>query len=318
MVAKLFRRAALFLALGLVPLGALYLVSESVSPVYADQKLRVRFLEESADSLEALAVGNSHNLAIDFDALGMRGFHIWQGGTDPFELEYQLRYLMPRVPRVRTVLIPASYFLFVSDNAALVTEDRSDLRRSFYAAQPQPRWIAGDFTHFLEAHAAPVARPDHWLGVVKGLATGQRVGVPTERSYCRPVLLTADSLAKDAAKRLELHRGLYTEMSQNHPRLADDAQAALARAVDGLRERGVRVVFFTPPYYHLYERGFDPRVRDDMRRRMAALASRPGVEWHDLSQDPALTRDPANFMDGDHLSCRGAAAFSRRLRAEMK
>ena len=88
--------------------------------------------------------------------------------------------------------------------------------------------------------------------------------------------------------------------------------------MDGLRERGVRVVFFTPPYYHLYERGFDPRVRDDMRRRMAALASRPGVEWHDLSQDPVLTRDPANFMAGDHLSCRGAAAFSRRLRAEMK
>ena len=82
-------------------------------------EFRVKQLLEKADSVEALAVGNSHACAIDFNILGMNGYRIARGGNDLFEVDYILRAFYPYLPNLKTVLINISYFTFYDDNSAI-------------------------------------------------------------------------------------------------------------------------------------------------------------------------------------------------------
>ena len=71
------------------------------------------------DSIYALAVGNSHTCAFDFNVLKIYGYRVAQGGNDVFEAEYQLRSLVPMLPKLKTVIFNISYFSLFLDNSAI-------------------------------------------------------------------------------------------------------------------------------------------------------------------------------------------------------
>ena len=111
--ATIFATGGLMLAIGLLA------VSEYYAPRYPVEKFIIRQLLNKAERLDAVVVGNSHTLAIDMRALGYDGYRIAQAGNDVFEVEYQLRTLLPKLPHVKTVFYVVSYFMFHVDNAAL-------------------------------------------------------------------------------------------------------------------------------------------------------------------------------------------------------
>ncbi len=98
---------------------SLLAITEYYAPRYPVEKFKIRQLLKNADTLEAVVVGNSHTLAIDMQALDYDGYCMAQGGNDVFEIEYQLRTLLPKLPHVNTVFYVVSYFMFHVDNAAL-------------------------------------------------------------------------------------------------------------------------------------------------------------------------------------------------------
>ena len=111
--AIIFATGGLLLAIGLLAL------SEYYAPRYPSEKFIIRQLLNKAERLDAVVVGNSHTLAIDMRTLGYDGYRIAQAGNDVFEVEYQLRTLLPKLPHVKTVFYVVSYFMFHVDNAAL-------------------------------------------------------------------------------------------------------------------------------------------------------------------------------------------------------
>jgi hypothetical protein len=91
----------------------LFLTAEKYAP---KASFKIVQLLNKADSIEAIAVGNSHSCAIDFNALGINGYRIAEGGNDISEVEYQVKSLIPLLPNLKTIFFNISYFSLYADN----------------------------------------------------------------------------------------------------------------------------------------------------------------------------------------------------------
>src|SRR3970040_147439 len=113
---KFVKRILIFISLGLLIFAFLFLTAEKYAP---KSNFKIKQLLNKAESIEALAVGNSHACALDFNALGVNGYRVAQGGNDFSEAEYQIRSLVPLLPNLKTVFFNVSYFSFYEDNSSI-------------------------------------------------------------------------------------------------------------------------------------------------------------------------------------------------------
>lgn len=113
---RFFLKSGIFLA----TFVCIFFLLQKIADTY-DSKVSFRIYQllSKRDSIEALAIGNSHTCAFDFRTLNMRGYRIAQGGNDLFEAEYQIKALLPQLPKLKTVFFNISYFTFFSDNSAV-------------------------------------------------------------------------------------------------------------------------------------------------------------------------------------------------------
>jgi hypothetical protein len=307
-----------FVAGALAALAAVYALSEATVPVYADTQARVAHFREHGPSLEAVSVGNSHSAALDFGALGMRGMHFWYAGADPFEAMFLARYAAGEAPRLRYVLLTASYGFERLDNAVMRSADYTAIRRAAYLRTGGLRFIPGDRNLWIGARLAPVARTDQWSGVAARLAGRRRPPVRLTPDGMvvepEPPPISPDSLRRYAPWQAGIHESRAAESLAHAPatpaRMAADLDA-LARE---LGARGIVLVLYTPPYHHTYLREVPPEVVEGTRRALAPVLRHPNVVRLDFSTHPAFTRSDALFEDSDHLNPRGARQFSALLR----
>lgn len=275
-----------------------------------------------AREIDALAVGSSHAGSVQMPELGYRsGYRFPRADGDLFETQILLRYLAPRLPKMKVVLVPISYFSFLEENSSAA---EVEIRRAhLYASLPSWQVIPGDYKAFLvgKSHTYfPVARlirEDNWEGVFRALLgrgeppEGFVEVAPGDCSW-----LTPGQLAASAENRVDKYTRLAAEMSARHPGLAEDAYAALAEMTRDLLRRGIRPIYFTPPYWDGYNdlyQARDPQAIALMRSQIERLQREFGVAYYDYAQDAQFSQRPELFKDSDHLNSCGAALFSEEL-----
>lgn len=314
--------------LGLVVLvHALAYIADTHAPASSTRFLQVdrehisRILE-NADRIDTLVLGNSHAGSVQVRALGLaNGYRYARADGDLFEVAYLLRYLTPRLENMKVALIPISYFSFREENPG---SGEVEIRRAhLYASLPSWQALPGDWEAFLigKSHIyLPVPRllrEDNWEGVFYALL-GQE---PEEDDFIEVEVgdcsyLNPEQLAASVENRVGKYMRLTREMSANNPDLSEDVYNSLVQTTRYLRRQGVRVIYFTPPYWQGYTRRYleqDPQTIQHMQARMASLQQELGVEYYDFSQDPEFASNPNLYKDSDHLNSCGAERFSRKL-----
>jgi hypothetical protein len=308
--------AAGFAAGAAAALAGAYAVSEALDPVYGEMAARMEIFHARAPRVQAISVGNSHSRALDFAALGMDGVHFWEGGEDAFEAVYLARYTARRAPRLKYVLFTASYGVERLDHAYVTRKDVTGLRRQIYARTSGARFIPGDGPLWLSARFAPIARPDHWHGVITRLHRPPRTirmtpdGVVYEAP--RPPL-SPDSLVAHATRRAAYQDSLGDETVQNDSTTPTRALAGMETLARELQEKGVTLVLYTPPYHEAFLRQLAPGTADGTRRALAPLLRHPNVVWMDFAEHPDFSGRADLYRDSDHMNAQGARAFSALL-----
>lgn len=305
-------RAAAFVLTGMALFAALAAVSERTDPVYAEMRELWQGVESRGGAAEVLLVGNSHSRAIDLEALGMRGLPLWRGGGDLFEAAYLTRRAAPHLPRLKYLLVTASFSVLEMDNAAAKETDLTGRRVEIYARVPGWPPLPGDAESFVRGKVSPVVRPDHWARVLR---PGRRREADEDRSHLR----RAVRMDSHAEMRVRAARERTADMRRGRP----DLRAAVVAELDGLiremKRAGVQVVLYTPPFHPAYSARYDTAAANRVRRTMQALAARhPNAVYWDASLDPAFTRHEEYFLNSDHLNEQGARAFSAALRQRLE
>jgi len=313
-----------FLALGIVVFVVLSSISSYCNLSESMLEMRVTELLRSHVDTKAINVGHSHNVAIDYSVLEYEGYHAWYSASDFFEVEYELRNLVPQLKELKAVFMPVGYFGFHQDHSLSETgrTHRVQFYKTFGAWPP----IKGDLWLYLRGKIDNVVRLDHWKIVATVVLHG-REGTDTvlpqdghriqaddfePMTYEELVEFTTNSPSGVAA-----HLKGQDPADKGHPNLAEDTYACLVRIIRFLQTRGIRVVFFTPPYFVTYSELYYPQTIRSMKDRMQQLVEEYGVEYYDFSTDKDLIYNNLLFKDDDHLNADGAVVFSNELREAM-
>jgi hypothetical protein len=172
-----------------------------------------------------------------------------------------------------------------------------------------------------------VVRSDSWKGVWTGLGKDASSvnpfpydGVRTVSDWGHCSHYTAEQLELHAQEIAMRNVTSSSQMAAVHTGLEQDAFDALARTIERLQSKGIRVILFTPTYYEKYNEYFieqGSHIHEDMKQRMDILQLAYQVEYYNFSDDPELMAYPELFYNSDHLGECGHKAFSAKLLEAM-
>ena len=305
-------------------------LAERVAPLddwRIEQQGRVANLLAKRDRIEAVTLGNSHSDSINYSVLGIEGQSLAFPAADLFEIERYAAYLENELPTLKIVFITISYYSFSRDNAAF--EPFRTRRSAFYSMVPTWSPIQGDLSLFLYgkldtiSHIMSVVRSDSWQGVWVELANDAPAadpfpydGVRSDSNWGACSHYTEAQLETHAEDTAKKNVSSSRQMADAHPDLAQDASDALARTIERLQIKGIRVILFTPTYYQRYNVLFKEQGSDiikDMRQSVYNLQQIYHVEYYDFSSDPEISVYPELFYNSDHLSDCGTRVFTQKL-----
>jgi len=322
---ELFWKGGLFLVGGLVWLHVLafaagYLAPDGSTFFLSIDRENVNQLLANASIAETIIVGNSHGDDVLASELASNGYQLSRAWGDFFEIAYYLENLVPRLPNLKVVIIPVSYFSFGWDNPSA---PNLDVRRvDMYSVIPSFRMLPGDLQYYFIGKGndylpvKSILREDNWAGIFYSLLNGDiRKDDPSEVTFpCKP--LDKETLDDHARTRAldQIKRSL--EISRNRPSVDVDAYSMLERSIQYLQERGIRVVLFTPPYYETYHEIYlqeDPNAIRQMKENIEKLKKQYSIEYYDFSTDKEFITHYELYKDSDLLNECGARLFSQKL-----
>ena len=310
-------------------------LADNVAPLEtwrAEHQQRVENLKVRRDQIQAVTLGNSHSEAVDYSVLGVEGQSLAFAAADLFEVEKYAALMADELPNLDTVYISISYYSFNRDNATF--EPFRTRRVRFYSMVPTWSPIRGDAYLFtlgrLESYTRimSVVRSDNWQGVWMGLDTkaqsttkpSEYDGVVTTSTWGTCFHYTAEQLESHAWDIASKNVTSSKQMAAVHQGLNLDAFNAIARTIELLQSKGIRVVLFTPTYHEKYTEYFVENgsiMMKDMHAKIEELQQIHQVEYYDFSNDPEIKDQPELFYNSDHLGECGHKVFTAKLLEAM-
>jgi hypothetical protein len=298
----------LMLALPFVALAAVVEVGLRRMPSTFSVKKAI--LERRLGDTEILITGHSQSLeGIDPAVFGPHAVSVANLSQS---LYYDARIVsthLDRLPRLRLVVIPLSYFSL----RYRLPDSAEPWRMFFYRST----WGIPE-----ESPPSCPIHPRNFLylanygnvAAARFLLRGFRSDPGIDGNGWQPVRESDPNKEfsindATARKRLAFHAATMREQAIE-PNLRD-----LDGLIGRLRARGIQVALIDSPVYETYRRNMDRAVYRELLWEGARLAARHGIWFHDYFADPRFGVD--DFYDNDHLNARGAEKFSRILRDEV-
>src|SRR5262249_32130234 len=119
---------------------------------------------------------------------------------------------------------------------------------------------------------------------------------------------------RHALERCQQYGGYIDNMREHRGGLDEATENMLTHLVRELERSSIRVIFFTPPYYRAYNKGFHPRRKTPPPHPAGRSAAAPHPRYFDFSTEADFIDDRDLFLDSDHLGTRGKAKFSKLFR----
>ena len=264
--------------------------------------------EERLNGIEVLVLGSSQPLfGINPGYFSSPGFNLANvSQTLYYDKALTLKYL-GRLPKLKLVLIPVSYFSFNYQLYDTKERWRDYYYRTFWDIRYPglPRFDLRDVSRI--ALYSPVE-------VVRLLKNGFRTDftenlLPNGHLAVAPVAVNEKISEAAGRGRVKVHD------ATRHPRRFAQIAADLEELVAQLTRRGVAVAFLTTPVLPTYARYCNRQVLGRNRAVINRLCRTYGCRYYDYFTDGRFS--PAEFSDNDHLNATGAARFSRIINQDI-
>jgi len=301
-----FRKIFVFTLPLLLFFGLLELRLQGVANTY---NMKRKNLESCLDSVEVLVVGSSHGLnGVNPKYLRARTYNLANTSQTLYYDEALVLKYADRMPKLRVIVMPISYFSFFGN-----LEDIEEEWRTYYYDY---FWGIGcDYTEnrfdlrkrSLTALYTPLTTLKY---TVKGFRTHEVDSL--ERSgYMRKDTSAYYGTINDSTGLAKVRQHESERRLGRRGKIVGRLDAFL----NVMRKKGIEVVFITTPVWRTYSKFLDQRILADNAGILAGLERKYGYRYFDYGNDRRFGL--SDFANNDHLNDRGARKFSRILDAEV-
>ena len=274
-----------------------------------------RLLEAAAPKVEVLTLGASHaHEGILPLLVTPETFNLGAVSQSLYYDAELLRTYAPRLPKLRLVVLPISYFTPEYELDHSIESWRTYYYHRYHGI---PHHDGRNGTHLRNFSDWFLYGRDIGLAAVRGQKPGSirsEYDTGGGRLDTRPlgerVLHPGPDHVRTSAP---VAFGRHDKMMS--PEFFPANKARLGALLGWLQARGISVVFVTLPVSPGYLALERPGSRERTRAALDGFRRKFGVAWHDYSGDPRFIED--DFWDADHLNFQGADKFSRLLGDEV-
>lgn len=306
---------------------------------------KINELKLHSDKIDALVLGSSHAGCIRPELLFFsKSYNLQSGGSDNFEVSLLGRSLLHHLPNLKCIFISVSYFSFSYDNASYIDQSgnrsRADKRRQLYAAIPSFKFIKGDLGYFISGKLYPIITQDHWKKVLSKRKTAFANKTKPKKAQkkrkkkklqnrIRRILLKKNIkispndpsfettvLNEHGIIKVQRRLEIIENMKSNHRDLEAKSFHALLKLVEKAKERNVKIIFVTTPFWRTYNANFDPYYKNLLKKNMGELIKHHNVEYYDFS-DHELFQNIEYFTNADHIAKGAYPVFNKLLLKEL-
>lgn len=264
-------------------------------------------LEQILDSIEVLAMGSSHTLyGIDPDQFRDRTFNQAYVSQSLYYDWKLLDTYLDRMPRLKAVIVPISYFSLDSNLALSAEKWRGYFYEDYYgipiegdSAQRLQSWLDPKRYSMVALYGIPRTFKHFRRGFNLDDVAGQQHNGWMKKDS---VVTIEDEVGR---KRVALHESMMSDDART--KNMDYLRLMLSR----LQMRKVRLLLVTPPVLPAYSGHVDSLRLQSLQQTMASFCVENGCDYLDAFTDSRFTAN--DFFDSDHLNSNGARKFSQIL-----
>jgi hypothetical protein len=264
-------------------------------------KAKKIFFEKSADSIEVLALGNSHMLhGINPSYFSIKGFNLASGfQTFFYDKELTLKYI-DRLKKLKIVFISADYISFYYNIKEVADWIDYGYYRSWGIRYPGlNKWDSRNYSTFMLY--TPVNSLNY---LIKGDNAGLSKNIKPNGFNPEDPAGNNESLSELTGKM----RAKYHTKIINFERQQESIHC-LEMLITELKKRNIQVVLLAPPVYSTYSKFLDSTIIKRTDTIIAGIVAKFNCQYKNYSSDIRFERK--DFHDNDHLSYDGAEKFTR-------
>jgi hypothetical protein len=298
-------------------IGVLGYLEFRLSGMNTSYYLKRLLLEQDLSRTEVLTLGSSNAyFGIDPGRFRYPGFNLaFLGQSMYYDEELALKF-MPRMPRLKVVVLPAIYFTIGTDHSRFSTFSQA-WRQNFYRQY---------FDLPVESSAGELLDWAFWLDPNKFSKIAMYGG--QVRDFVRNDFNTLVDLipmpsgwysSSDPGPNLTDNVGPNAAKAHNittDPTLYDKNLKYWEKLIVGLQQNGITAVIVQMPTHASYHEHLDLTKVALIKQKLQALADKYHLKYRDYTDDPRFSLDDYTFYV-DHLNAKGAVKFSKILDEEL-
>jgi hypothetical protein len=280
------------------------------------EKIKVDSLILNQNKIESVTLGRSHAASLNYAYWDMKGINFALGGRDIAGIDYQVDYIVHKLPYIREILISISYSSLYFDNEALSHGNLNDARKALYYSIPSGKLIdRHDINNYVFGKFFPFIQADHGYSLIKqrSLNVMSIINDNWSDTYMDSVQIT-----QSAKKQAYMHSKDRKIAEAYNPLVVEKNTNYLINIVNKAQEHGIHLIFFTSPYYRDYTTHTPEKDILEMKNIMYSLADKYNVVYMDFSQDTLISNNNEYYFNADHLNGDGKRLFTQRLLMKLK
>ncbi len=269
-------------------------------------RFKYEWMERNCGSVETLVLGSSHTFyGIKPSLLDGVAFNLANVSQDYSYDRYLLEYWKDRYSRLRTVIVPVSYFSWVDDD---IVSGNESYRQRYYRLYMDCDLYPGSFLSGLEVSNVASAK-EKFRQVLMG---DKDAGCDEDGwgTMFAPAVSPADELDDSLAVRSVVSHSTFSDWY-----MVDKNFREMKAIAEFCNEHEIQLILVTTPCWHLYCDFLDKRQLKNMHELIDSIVSGYGALYLNYMNDPRF--QPSDFHDNNHLSETGAIKFTQLLNNDL-
>lgn len=254
--------------------------------------------EKQLDSIEVLVLGNSQMFnGIDVGCFSRKGFNLANvSQTLHFDEELTEKYL-PKMPKLKTVIIGISYFSFFYEMCDIEEKWREDFYYNYFK-------LLGCKQNASSKFSIQLYQPKEAFKLaVNGFKDEAALSI-LQNGY-QPKFIQKTISDSTGLSRVKIHDGENFKFRRN------EIEKSLADFVKKLTDKHIQIVFITTPVYKTYSKFCDSVIITKNYSFINELCNSYNCKYLDFFWDERFT--VYDFEDNDHLKDNGAKKLSKMI-----